>query len=391
MPLNLPAFADPSLGNPASTMTIFEVIRIAASFGRGDMGQPLGAQPTFNLQRVWSEQSGATRLLGWYLKAQPDDSCVHAESLAPGVRFMSDRSVPVGPLLYTLWHLNVHSEPPRAQGRSDANINQAYAPSLLWLWNHGADFAGVARLSARSQSMLTAKAFTHALPEALLAILMSQVNPTVLSGDPQYPLVWIALEFGYLALAKQLILLGASFQTSTVLLYTDLSHPAVDHVVDWASELCDVRSTFLATILLATQAAAPLGASGGAGEVKVNLWPLLRGDLFFGTRCLIAQYLGVETGQRARRIKLVRQLMGPIRAHRNTRTEILHRLATEHHIIRHASQLTAPLYLRYPEFPDRELVELTFPGLVELVTHALGQPVDPLTLTPLVPEASIET
>jgi len=83
--------------------------------------------------------------------------------------------------------------------------------------------------------------------------------------------------------------------------------------------------------------------------------------------------------------------MAPIRAHRDTRTEILHRLASEHHIIRHASQLTAPLYLRFPSFPDRELVELTHPGLVELVTQTFGQPVDPLTLTPLVPEAAVET
>ena len=54
-------------------MTMFEVIRIAALFGRGNMEQPLGGRPTFNLQRVWSEQSGAIRLLEWYVGAQRDD------------------------------------------------------------------------------------------------------------------------------------------------------------------------------------------------------------------------------------------------------------------------------------------------------------------------------
>jgi len=72
-PLNLPAFGDRSLAHPASTMTMFEVIRIAALFGRGNMEQPLGGRPTFNLQRVWSEQSGAIRLLEWYVGAQRDD------------------------------------------------------------------------------------------------------------------------------------------------------------------------------------------------------------------------------------------------------------------------------------------------------------------------------
>ena len=222
-----------------------------------------------------------------------------------------------------------------------------------------------------------------------MADLLGQVDPIILSGNPQHPLVWIALEFGYLTVAKRMVLLGTPFQTSSILLYTDLSHPAVDSIVDWASNLCEVRSVFLSAILLATQVTAPLVTSGGAGEV--NLWPLLRGSLFVSTRHLIARYLGVEVGQRARRIRLARQLMVPIRAHRDTRTEILHRLASEHHIIRHASQLAAPLYLRFSSFSDRELVEGTFPGLEELVTQTFGQPVDPLTLTPLLLEAAVET
>ena len=114
--------------------------------------------------------------------------------------------------------------------------------------------------------MLTAKAFTHGLPEALITDLLGQVDPIILSGNPQYPLLWIALEFGYLAVAKRMVLRGTPFQTSTILLYTDLSHPAVDSFVDWAGSLCEVRSTFLSTILLATQATARLDTSGGAGE-----------------------------------------------------------------------------------------------------------------------------
>jgi len=171
----------------------------------------------------------------------------------------------VGPLLYALWHLNVGSEQPRAHGRSDIHVSQAYTPSILWLWNRGASFGSVTKLRVKSQTMLTAKAFTHGLPEALMADLLAQVDPVVLSGNPQYPLVWIALEFGYLAVAKRMVLRGTPFQTSTILLYTDLSHPAVDSIVDWALSLCEVRLTFLSTILLATQAT--------AGEV--NLWPLL--------------------------------------------------------------------------------------------------------------------
>lgn len=389
-PLNLPAFEDRSLAHPASTMTMLEVIRIAALFGRGNMGQPLGGLPTFDLQRVWSEQFGAVRLLEWYVGAQRDDGCINAESLTPGVRFIGDQSVPVGPLLYALWHLNIGSDPPRAHGRSDIHVSQAYVPSILWLWNRGASFGSVAKLRVKSQTMLTAKAFTHGLPEALITDLLGQVDPIILSGNPQYPLLWIALEFGYLAVAKRMVLRGTPFQTSTILLYTDLSHPAVDSFVDWAGSLCEVRSTFLSTILLATQATARLDTSGGAGGGR--LWPFLRGDLFVSTRHLIARYLGVEVGQRAHRIHRAHQLMAPIRAHRDTRTEILHRLASEHHIIRHASQLTAPLYRRFPSFPDRELVDsLTPPGLVELVTQTFGQPVDPLTLTPLVLEAAAET